>query len=79
MEWANVSVPFIRDRLLPHLLSKLVLEVVGVPLRLRENQDQAFVLQVVQGTDQHGELLVLVHKLHLFHITASQSQQKICK
>lgn len=47
------------------LVRELVLEVVGITLGLRENKHQAGGLEVVEGSEQHGELLVLVYELHL--------------
>lgn len=48
-----------------NLVSQLVLQIVGVSLRLRENQHEALIGQVVKGADQHGQLLVLLDVLHL--------------
>lgn len=47
------------------LIRELILEVVSVALRLREHQDKSGRLEIVQSADQHMELLVLLHELHL--------------
>lgn len=56
------------------LIRELILKVVSVALCLREHQDEPGRLKIVQGADQHVELLVLLYELHLCERTSESKR-----